>query len=93
MYSHPFGKNLLAAGVAVILIAGCATAPDGRLDDRQQTVAEGAVVGALVGGLLGAAVSDNHKGRGALIGAAAPLIAVAFADTWLSPAPARSNAG
>lgn len=29
----------------------------------------------------------------ALIGAAAPLIAVAFADTWLSPAPARSHAG
>jgi hypothetical protein len=71
MYSHPFGKNLLAAGVAVVLIAGCATAPDGRLDDRQHTGAEGAVVGALVGGLLGAAVSDDHKGRGALIGAAA----------------------
>lgn len=65
------GTSLLAAGVAVALLAGCATAPDGRMDDRQQTVAEGAVVGALVGGLLGAAVSDNRKGRGALIGAAA----------------------
>ena len=41
------------------------------MDDRQQTVAEGAVVGAVLGGLLGSAVSDRHKGRGALVGAAA----------------------
>lgn len=71
MRFHQARKSLLAAGAAATLAAGCATAPDGRLDDRQQTVVEGAAVGALVGGLLGAAVSDDHRGRGALIGAAA----------------------
>ena len=71
MFPHRSAKSLFAAGVAAAFIAGCATAPDSRVDDRQQTVAEGAVVGALVGGLLGAAVSDDRKGRGALVGAAA----------------------
>ncbi|MCP5158276.1 MAG: glycine zipper 2TM domain-containing protein [Gammaproteobacteria bacterium] len=53
-----------------VLLPGCATAPDGTVDDRQQTIAEGAIAGAVLGGLLGAAVSRN-KASGALIGAAA----------------------
>ena len=51
------------------LLSACATNPDGTMNDQQQTVAEGAIVGAVVGGLLGAAIGDNR--RSALIGAAA----------------------
>ena len=65
------GKYFIATGVSCAILAGCATPPGGAMDDRQQTVAEGAVVGAVLGGLLGSAVSDRHKGRGALVGAAA----------------------
>lgn len=65
------GKHFIATGVSCAILAGCATQPGGAMDDRQQTVAEGAVVGAVLGGLLGSAVSDRHKGRGALVGAAA----------------------
>lgn len=70
MSIHQAGKCLIAVIVAGSLLPGCATNPDGTMSDRQQTVAEGAVVGAVLGGLLGAAVSNN-KGTGALVGAAA----------------------
>lgn len=66
---HP-KKTLLVTLFISALLPGCATNPDGSMDDRQQTVTEGAVVGAVLGGLLGAAVSDNKR-SGALIGAAA----------------------
>ena len=71
MSFHRIGKYLIATGVSCAMLVGCATQPGGTMDDRQQTVAEGAVIGAVLGGLLGSAVSDRHKGRGALVGAAA----------------------
>lgn len=70
MFIHHAGKNLLIAAALAALLPGCATNPDGTMNDRQQTVAEGATVGAVLGALLGAAVSNN-KASGALIGAAA----------------------
>ncbi len=71
MFTKNTGKSLLTVLVVGMISAACATNPDGSMNDRQQTVTEGAVVGAVLGGLLGASVSDNNKGRGALIGAAA----------------------
>jgi hypothetical protein len=70
MWTHKTGKTLSATLVIAALLPGCATSPDGAMDDQQATVAQGAVFGAVLGGLLGAAVSDN-KATGALIGAAA----------------------
>lgn len=70
MWTHKTGKTLPATLVIAALLPGCATSPDGAMDDQQATVAQGAVFGAVLGGLLGAAVSDN-KATGALIGAAA----------------------
>lgn len=69
MFIQQIGKTPLAVLLASTILSGCATNPDGTMNDRQQTVAEGAVVGAVLGGLLGGAVS--HKGSGALVGAAA----------------------
>jgi uncharacterized protein (DUF1501 family) len=69
MFIRQAGKSLLAVIVTGAILSGCATNPDGTTNDRQQTVAEGAVVGAVLGGLLGAAVTN--KGSGALVGAAA----------------------
>ncbi|MCB1776788.1 MAG: glycine zipper 2TM domain-containing protein [Candidatus Competibacteraceae bacterium] len=54
--------------ITAALLSACATNPDGTMDDQQQTVAEGAMVGAVVGGLLGAVIGDNR--RSALAGAA-----------------------
>ncbi|MFO1420195.1 MAG: glycine zipper domain-containing protein [Candidatus Competibacteraceae bacterium] len=70
MFTQHAGKSLLIAAALAALLPGCATNPDGTMNDRQQTVAEGAAVGAVLGALLGAAVSNN-KASGALIGAAA----------------------
>jgi len=70
MSTQQIGKSLLIVIVTGAMLSGCATNPDGTMNDQQQTVAEGAVVGAVLGGLLGAAVSKN-KGTGALVGAAA----------------------
>jgi predicted RNase H-like nuclease (RuvC/YqgF family) len=70
MSIHHAGKHLLVAAALATLSPGCATNPDGTMNDQQQTVAGGAAVGAVLGALLGAAVSDN-KATGALIGAAA----------------------
>ena len=69
MFIQQIGKTPLAVLLASTILSGCATNPDGTMNDRQQTVAEGAVVGAVLGGLLGGAIS--HKGSGALVGAAA----------------------
>lgn len=69
MLIQQIGKTPLTVLLASAILSGCATNPDGTMNDRQQTVAEGAVVGAVLGGLLGGAVS--HKGSGALVGAAA----------------------
>lgn len=69
MFIQQIGKTPLAVLLASTILSGCATNPDGTMNDRQQTVAEGAVVGVVLGGLLGGAVS--HKGSGALVGAAA----------------------
>jgi len=66
MFIQQIGKTPLAVLLASTILSGCATNPDGTMNDRQQTVAEGAVVGAVLGGLLGGAVS--HKGSGALVG-------------------------
>ena len=70
MFTQHAGKSLLIAAALAALLPGCATNPDGTMNDRQQTVAESAAVGAVLGALLGAAVSNN-KASGALIGAAA----------------------
>lgn len=70
MFIHRAGKSLVTAAAIAALLPGCATNPDGSVNDQQQTVAQGAVAGAFLGALLGAAVSDN-KASGALIGAAA----------------------
>ncbi len=63
------GKCLMAAGIFLALLAGCATpgAPGG---DASQTRAEGAVAGALIGALLGNAAGNNRQGTvvGAAIG-------------------------
>lgn len=63
------GKFLSITLLITTLLFGCATNPDGTMNDQQQTVAEGAMAGAILGGLLGAAIGDNR--RSALIGAAA----------------------
>jgi len=60
---------LIVTLLIMALLPGCATNPDGSVDDQQRTVAEGAIAGAVLGGLLGAAIGDNR--RGALVGAAA----------------------
>jgi len=69
MFIQRIGKTPLAIILAGAMLSGCATNPDGTMSDRDQTVAEGTVVGALVGGLIGAAVSDDATG--VLVGAAA----------------------
>ena len=69
MFIQQIGKTPLAVLLASTILSGCATNPDGTMNDRQQTVAEGAVVGAVLGGLLGGAVS--HKRSGGLVGATA----------------------
>ena len=71
MHVHHSGTKWLVAVAIGATLSGCATNPDGTTNDQQATVAQGAVFGALVGGLLGAAVSGDNRGRGALIGAAA----------------------
>ncbi len=69
MFIEDLEKPLIATLLITALLSGCATNPDGTMNDQQRTVAEGAIAGAVLGGLLGAAIGDNS--RSALIGAAA----------------------
>jgi outer membrane protein OmpA-like peptidoglycan-associated protein len=62
-------RPLTCALGAVLLLAGCETAPDGT--QRVSGAGTGAAAGAVLGGVLGAVIDDDRRGRGALIGAAA----------------------
>lgn len=69
MFIYNLEKPLIAMLLSIALLFGCATNPDGSMNDQQRTVTEGAIAGAVLGGLLGAAIGDNRKS--VLIGAAA----------------------
>ncbi|MBF9031913.1 OmpA family protein [Rhodobacterales bacterium HKCCE3408] len=63
-----------ALAVALFAVAACAptTQGTGQAGPRQQ---QGALTGALLGGLLGAAVDDDNRARGAIVGAAGGALA------------------
>lgn len=77
-------KPLIAAGLsAALAVSACSPAlqqPAGEPGSRQQ---QGLFSGALIGGLLGAAVDDDNRARGLIVGAAGGALTGAAIGNYL----------